>query len=132
MELSYEVNVLPNNYYKCISRFDSNQVCRCQISVEDNEWTISGWYTDDKYKNNGCGKKTMQYLLKYLYNEFGHPDEIQYIWNGTNRYVYDWIKENFDAYCRCPVVVQKYQAEDDWESHMYKLNIDKVLTYFGC
>lgn len=32
--------------------------------------------------------------------------------------------------CNCPIAVQKTQTGDDWDSHIYTLNKNKVLDYF--
>ena len=58
------------------------------------------------------------------------PDKIEYIWNGANQYVYDWMTHHFDPISKCPIAVQKYASEDDWDSHVYILNVEKVLKYF--
>lgn len=52
-------------------------------------------------------------------------------WNGLNQYVYDWLEKNFDAVCNCPLAVQKTQSDDDWSSHIYTLDKDKVLEFAG-
>lgn len=125
------IKQLPSDYYKCLLYDDEIEVCKCMIGVEDhNKWQITGWYTRDEYKNKGYGKQTMKCLLDYLYKLKGMPEEIDYIWNGTNKYVYDFIKEKFDARCSCPIVVQKYQADDDWDSHIYILDTQKVFSFF--
>ena len=131
MDQNLEIQEFPGDVYKCTYTKNNKAACKCTITLDDKEnWQVTGWYTDDEFKNQGLGKATMHHLLHYLYFRYGKPQNILYIWNGLNRYVYDWIKANFDAYCRCPIAVQKYQAEDDWESHMYILDVDKMLTYF--
>ena len=62
---------------------------------------------------------------------FGIPAHIEYIWNGQNQYVYDWLKKNFDAVCKCPIAAQKTQPGDDWDSHIYELDCNKVLRFAG-
>lgn len=105
-------------------------VCRCCINVENGIWSISSWYTQDGYGHKGYGKRVMKRLVKTLFAYYGEPEEIEYIWNGTNSYVFDWLNNNFGAVSRCPIAVQKYSNDDDWSSHMYKLNKEKFLTYF--
>ena len=61
----------------------------------------------------------------------GAPDTVEYIWNGANQYVFDWLEENFGALSKCPIAVQKYASDDDWKSHIYILNREKFLKYFG-
>lgn len=128
-DLKCEVFVL-NEIHKCIATLDSIQVCKCQINANVNTWTISAWYTDKNYLNQGIGTKTLTYLLKFLYDKLGMPKNIEYIWNGANEYVYEWIEKNFDAVSNCPIAVQKTQCEDDWNSHIYNLNVEKVIKYF--
>lgn len=127
--LKFEINIA-NNSYRCNTLFNDFAVCKCQINKENNTWTISSWYTDKNYLNKGIGAKTLKYLLQHLYDKFGCPENIEYIWNGANQYVYDWIEKNFDAISKCPLAVQKTQCEDDWNSHIYHLNVKKVLKYF--
>jgi hypothetical protein len=62
---------------------------------------------------------------------FDIPNHIEYIWNGQNQYVYDWLVKNFDAVCECPIAVQKTQPGDDWDSHIYELDCNKVLSFAG-
>lgn len=116
--------------YICNLHVDSIIVCSCKINTENDIWSISSWYTIPEYGNKGYGKKTMAALIKHMYDMFGVPLGIEYIWNGANQYVYDWIEKNFEAVCECSMSVMKYQCEDDWESHIYKLNKDKFLSYF--
>ena len=44
--------------------------------------------------------------------------------------VFDWLEENFGAVSKCPIAVQKYANDDDWDSHVYILNREKFLAYF--
>lgn len=130
-ELNLEFHISEaNNSFKCITKLGDIEVCKCQINLCGKTWTISSWYTDNKYLNKGIGSKTLKYLLRYLYEKFGVPDCVEYIWNGTNDYVYEWMKSHFGAISKCPIAVQKTQCEDDWDSHIYYLNVEKVLDYF--
>lgn len=119
-----------NNVYKCIAKYKDTEVCKCQISANKALWTISSWYTHKDFLNQGIGTKTLKFLVAFLYNKFGTPQSIEYIWNGTNYYVYEWIESKFDAISTCPIAVQKTQCEDDWSSHIYNLNVKKVIEYF--
>ncbi|MBO5389166.1 MAG: GNAT family N-acetyltransferase [Lachnospiraceae bacterium] len=101
------------------------------ISSTNNTWTITGWYIDEEYQNKGLGKELLHNSFTYLYNLFGTPNKIDYIWNGTNEYVIEWLRSNFSPISKCPIAVQKTQADDDWESHIYTLDKDKVLIYFN-
>lgn len=112
---------------------DNEEVCHCQLNATENYsvWTISSWYTKKGYGNQGIGRASMRELLIYMCKTYGIPKKVKYIWNGANAYVMDFLEENFDAVCNCPIAVQKTQMEDDWESHIYTLNKEKVLSYFN-
>ena len=112
---------------------ETEVVCTCEISVNKSEklWNITSWFTKNEFKNRGFGKDTMKKSMGYCMETYGSPEYIQYTWNGSNSYVLDWIESHFDAICTCPIAVQKTQADDDWSSHIYDLNKDKVLEYFG-
>ena len=126
-----EFKVIENkDNYTCFLMLDNKEICKCFIGVEDKVWTISSWYTLKGYENRGFGKKTLRYLLHYLYSKLGAPNKIQYIWNGLNSYVFDWLDNNFGAISKCPIAIQKTQSDDDWDSHIYYLNTNKVLKYF--
>lgn len=112
---------------------DGNKVCESKISVNDNHniWTISSWYAAHGSGHKGYGTLTLQSALQTIYDKFAEPVQIEYIWNGANQYVIDWLNRHFGAISKCPIAVQKYAADDDWESHIYILNKDKVLEYFN-
>lgn len=111
----------------------AESICKCRIQVDKKEqkWTISSWFTKSGYGNKGYGKKTMKAAMEYVFRLYGFPQKVEYIWNGANEYVLNWLEENFDAVCNCPIAVQKTQADDDWDSHEYDLNVQKVMQYFG-
>lgn len=109
---------------------NNDEVCHCTISVEDNKWTITAWYTVHGYGNQGFGTKTMKYAIQQLYKKYGMPSCIEYVWNGANQYVYDWLEKHFDPISKCPLSVLKTQNDDEWDAHIYRLNIDKFLNYF--
>lgn len=127
--MEYVIEEFPG-HIKCFARLADENICKCQIGIEKGVWTISAWFTKEEYKHQGIGKETMQYILRYMFETFGAPEEIDYIWNGTNQYVYDWIHNCFDAYCKCPIAIQKTQSDDDWSSHVYVLNHQKIFQYF--
>lgn len=106
-------------------------VCTCEISISRDAWNITAWYTKEGFKNKGLGKQTMQVALRYCRETYGEPQAMQYTWNGVNHYVLEWLEKNFDAVCTCPIAVQKNQSGDDWDSHIYGLDKEKVLQYFG-
>lgn len=112
---------------------DENLITKCKINISNNykKWTISEWFTTTNFQHMGFGKVALKNALIELLNQYGEPNEIEYIWNGVNQYVYDWLVENFDAKCECPIAVLKKQADDDYLSHMYMLNKNKVLNHFN-
>lgn len=116
--------------FKCVAYLGKTEVCKCQINVDENTWTISSWYTVPRYGNKGFGTKTLKELLEVVYSKTGRPERIEYIWNGANSYVYDWLERNFGALSKCPIAIQKTQSDDDWDSHIYYLNVQKTLDYF--
>lgn len=107
-------------------------ICKCVISVNksDNSWTISQWYANKNYQHKGYGRVTMKYLVQELYNKY-KPNNIIYIWNNVNEYVYNWIVNNFDAKLSDEAIrILKVTDEDVKEGHQYYLNKDKFLKYF--
>ena len=118
------------NSVTCETILENNIACSCRVNFTDNTWTISSWYTAKNHKHQGIGKKTLQAALQKIYDITSKPDKIEYIWNGANQYVYDWMAHHFDPISKCPIAVQKYASEDDWDSHGYILNVEKVLKYF--
>lgn len=111
---------------------NETEICKCKININEDYtiWTISSWFVKKEYQNKGIGKYTLHKSLKNLVENYGIPQEIKYIWNGTNNYVLEWLETNFDAICECPIAIQKTSTEDDCLSHIYGLNIKKVFNYF--
>lgn len=105
-------------------------ISSCRINITGKTWTVSSWYTAKDRKHNGYGKHVLQTAMQNAYARTGHPDKVEYIWNGANQYVYDWMSKHFEPVSKCPLAVQKYASGDDWESHIYILNVEKVLNYF--
>lgn len=118
---------------ECNALLKNEIVCSCKVNIDTigHIWTIASWFTNKKLQGQGIGKQTLAKALFRLYEIAGIPKEIEYIWNGTNEYVLEWMERHFDAECSCPIAVQKKQADDDWESHIYNLKVGKVLDYFG-
>lgn len=108
-------------------------VCECKISVnsDTNTRTISSWYTAKDYQHHGYGTETLRACLNEIKQQNPEPAKVEYIWNGTNEYVLKWLAEHFGAISRCPVAVQKYAFDDDWESHIYVLNKEKFAAFFS-
>ena len=110
---------------------DGKPVCKCKVDYDTNGWCISSWYTGKEYMHKGFGRKTLASVLADLYELTGKPDQIQYIWNGANDYVGEWLERNFNARSTCPIEVQKSSWDDSWDSHVYVLDVGKVLKYFN-
>ena len=111
---------------------DTVKVCECRVNVSDEgkHWTISSWYATEGNNHKGYGKATLRACLSDISKVYGLPTCVDYIWNGANSYVIDWLNNHFGAISKCPIAVQKYACADDWDSHIYILNKDKVLDYF--
>jgi len=107
------------------------EVCNLVINNGVNgKWTITAWYTKEGYGHKGYGTQLMKRAINQMYEWYGKPRVIEYVWNGANQYVYDWL-EKFDPVCKCPLAVLKMQNDDEWDAHIYLLNVDKFLEYFG-
>lgn len=124
------VDFLELCYLESRLKVDDTVVSRCKITFSNQLWCISEWYTSSAQQNQGYGTKIIKHTLQKLYDSFGYPNEIRYIWNGANEYVMDWLKKHFEPMSKEPIAVQKYASEDDWSSHIYILNKDKVLKFF--
>ena len=120
-----------NNVITCELMDKESLISSCRVNITRTTWTISSWYTAKDKKNNGYGKHVLRTAMQHAYGKTDCPDKIEYIWNGANQYVYDWMEKHFEPISRCPLAVQKYTSCDDWESHIYILNVEKVLEYFG-
>lgn len=103
---------------------------RLSVDQTSNVWTISEWFVNSDYQNKGYGRTILFTALSELYNMYGLPFEIQYVWNGQNMYVYEWLSKYFRPISGCPIAIQKVASDDDWDSHIYKIDRDKVLSYF--
>lgn len=101
----------------------------CTIHEKGNVWTISAWFTAKDELHKGFGKMVMREAVRRLLLG-GKPARIEYIWNGANAYVYDWMVSHFDAKNTCPLAILKMSDEDSWESHVYDFNVNKFLAYY--
>lgn len=109
-----------------------NSIGHITISVnKDNSWMISEWFVNHDYQHQGLGTELFRESINYLSSNFPYPDKIEYVWNGANRYVYDWLQKNFAPISQCSMAVQKYNSDDDWLSHIYELDVRSVYEYFG-
>jgi len=133
-ELKMKKSITNNG--RCIeidAEADGVRVGYSRLSVDriSNVWTISEWFVNSNYQNKGYGRTILFTALNELYAQYGLPFEIQYVWNGQNMYVYEWLKKYFRPVSECPIAVQKVASDDDWDSHIYKIDRDKVLSYFN-
>ncbi len=121
-----------NESYYTYAYLDDVKVCECKIDIKKRTgtWTISSWYTTEGYKHRGYGTLTLQECLSKIHAACGTPEKVEYIWNGANEYVLEWLNEHFGAVSKCPIAVQKYASDDDWESHIYILNAQKFIEHF--
>lgn len=106
---------------------------RCTVSASQGIWTISAWYVDEEYQNRGLGRKLLFNTCENLEKKVGEPMEIQYNWNGTNDYVFNWLSENFSPLSMCPMSVLKYEdiyPEDIPSGHLYKLKKEQFVKYW--
>ena len=112
----------------CELYVEDKRIARAEIGVDNEKrtYTIVARYVIDGYKHMGYGKMALQFLFDELDRNYG----VNYIWDGANEYVGDWLRK-FDAVCTVPLVVMKTQAEDDWESHIYRLNAKKFFEYLN-
>ena len=94
------------------------------------KWTITAWYTKEGYKHKGYGNWLMREAIKSMYQWYGKPKAIEYVWNGANQYVYDWLEKHFDPVCKCPLAVLKTHEDDEWDAHVYMLDVEKFLHYY--
>lgn len=118
-------------YVTCKIMGNGDQIGHCKISINttNNSITVQEWFMDITYQHLGVGRKLLQYAINYVSHTYGTITSVKYIWNGTNKYVYDWLVRNFDAVCDCPIAVQKKQPDDDWLSHVYTLDTAKFMSY---
>ncbi len=109
-----------------------SQVAECKICVNKNTntWSITSWYTRPENQKHGYGVFAMRATLKTMLRDQGYPQNIEYVWNGANQYVMDWLTRHFSPVSKLPVAVQKYQEIDDWDAHIYILNREAIIKYF--
>ena len=117
-------------YLTVTLRMDNTKICTCKVTMENRTMSIVSWYTEKQYMHQGYGIKVLKHAVTMLYQEHGKPEKIKYIWNGANSYVMDWMNRHFAPVSMLPLAVQKYSDADDWEAHIYNLDVDKFLQYF--
>ena len=137
MNVNYEEKikkVSDDDYiFSCIGTTNNCQLTESQINFnsKDKILTISSWYTLQEFQHQGLGTKNLKQNLNNVLYLFGKPKEIKYIWNGANKYVLDWLKTNFDATNNENISVLKNGSKDNWNNHIYNLNIEKFMKYFS-
>lgn len=107
------------------------EVGHVTVHIADLTLTISEWQVASRMRNIGIGRTLLQYAVELCMNTYGNAIQVIYNWNGKNDYVLKWLEKHFDAVCKCPIAVQKYQWEDTWDAHQYELNINKFMDYIG-
>ena len=122
-----------NGIYHTKAYIGYDLVCECKVCINDDNdtWSISAWYTGTSYQHHGYGLYTLKATLKLMYLQLGEPERIEYIWNGSNQYVMDWLEEHFSPVCKLPLAVRKYQDADDWDAHIYVLDKESVFRYLN-
>lgn len=114
----------------CVVDYISNgeAIGRLIVSKDRNaeKIAITGWYVDSAYQHQGIGKALLKELFANINVE--NIKQIEYIWNGANAYVGEWLKK-FNAVSHCPLSVLKASGEDTWEGHIYTLDKNKFLAY---
>lgn len=122
---------------KIVSEALSNQTHKpvghitISVNAKTNSWMISEWFVDHTYQHQGIGKELFQKSIEFMNSHFPYPNKIKYVWNGANQYVYDWLQKNFSPVSQCPMAIQKFNADDDWLSHVYELDKKSLYDYFG-
>jgi hypothetical protein len=129
--MHFVTDVSNKSSFHTVAYDEDVKLCECRINVDENgkHWTISSWYVTKGNNHRGFGKATLTACLKAIYKEYGLPSHIDYIWNGANQYVMDWLTNHFDPICKLPLAVQKCDDIDDWTAHMYTINKDKLFEY---
>jgi len=106
---------------------DNDVVSECKVCIDRNTklWNIIYWHTKKEYIHKGYGKLVLSKSLKGLKEKFGKPIRIEYIWNGVNYYVYEWLNKNFSPICTHIYGTGEIQMKS------YSLDIDSVVEFFG-
>lgn len=128
-DIQFSVNFLQSEICAVKGYIGKRGVCRCNVSYKDNTWRITAWYTDNDFQHRGYGTKALKLALSSIFAQTGVPEVIEYVWNGENQYVFDWLVGHFDPVCKLPLEVRKYSDADDWEAHVYTLNKAKVISF---
>lgn len=129
----YDIVLSGDGYVSTASIIENNiPIARCLVYASDDKhsvWKISIWKVREDMQRRGYGKKLLKAALEQLRSRVGIPTEVIYLWNGSNQYVMDWMMRHFEPVCMGDIAAIKYQADDDWESHMYKLNVKLLFKY---
>lgn len=130
MELTIEVSKHLSSYTGQI--YDGyTEIGHARVISEGSKWTITQWYINSDYMKKGYGRLLMRSVLRSMCNETDiRPTEVEYIWNGVNKYVHEWLERNFNATCKVNEWASKGSAEDDWSNHIYRLDANLFRNYF--
>lgn len=117
-----------NNGVRIILKDRNNtKISECRVASNNGIWSITEWFTEGTFRNQGYGTRVLKEALLSLLEEYGVPDEIRYNWNGVNEYVYLWLEKKFNAQPFVPEF-QRYE-EDEKSYHIYILDKQKVLSF---
>ena len=104
----------------------------CKIDYDSDSLIITEWYINSEYRHRGLGRLLLDKTLKIVIQNLGYlPAKIEYIWNGKNEYVLDWLTKNFNAKDIGDLNQKKYSPADTWENHRYTLNRENFVKYFN-
>lgn len=76
------------------------QICStCWLSVDADIklWSILNWETIKGKRKQGYGKLAMWAAALNVYQRFGIPSNVLYLWDGNNYYIRHWIDRNFEV-----------------------------------
>ena len=105
------------------------RLCSCKIIVENNIWTVTLWYSNPRYLNQGFGYQTMRHTVNTLCRRYGKPYAIKYMWDGANEYVMRWLQNHFSPK---PISFPKTENDkNEFTPGIYELDKDKFFDYFN-
>lgn len=119
---------IDNRGIKVLLKEDDVAISECKITVTNNIWNITEWFTTKGYMNQGYGKLAMKDAVNSLYEAYGMPEQIRYTWNGANEYVFQWLERHFNPVPLNPPIIDS--ECDSWEDHIYILDKVKLINFF--
>lgn len=120
---------MESDHIYCSMCSGGKEVSHVKINYSGRNWEITSWFTDKGYQNKGIGTTLLKTAMSSLVQVHGEPERVTYNWNGTNDYVFSWLKRKFNAKCNCPLAVLKYFNGDLWDAHIYTLDTKMVLEF---